>query len=272
MVVKGYIYTLVFGLISGLIISYCFLGMGKETIVPMEIMIFGLSGARGNLFVNLNVISLIQLSILMLPSMCFSLFEGKQVYRQFCIGSVYVMSRLGKRVKWYIREVIWLLTKISLFHISLSFSALFFATYKANIFFSNYCAKILIIHLLLQILWNYIICNLFSIIAISKEGNSAFLIVTGLNYLLLIILNIIPKVENIFFKGFLIHFNPFTHIVLCWQNLNTSRLFMGEPPFKISLIESILYLFLGCFFVVAVHYFVITKKEILLLDLEKEMI
>jgi len=104
MKLRRYGWYITIGVVCGVMLSFSRVNpyMGQIT---LHELVFQLSGSRGEFVLGLYYGAMVDFAFLMLPFFLYQFYGGIQLYRQFCVASVYVFSRTTNQVKWYLTEL-----------------------------------------------------------------------------------------------------------------------------------------------------------------------
>ena len=272
---KQFAKSAIWGLISGLYVSIAYVfPLGEIERKPMDIIVYDMSGAKGDFFMSIGMFSLVEYSILMLPSTFFAILIGKQIYQYYCVGSIYFLSRCLSRKKLFFWGEISMASQQFLFQVFLAASVVTIGVLRQKVIVTSVGLLLMMLHIVLQFFWNCLISNIFSILSINKGGNVAFITVMVIYFLSLTSLNLLSIKDLIpqTITYIIIHLNPFAHNILNWQSIPFTTGLKGIRPLEMSIVESVIYYLLLCIVVMIIHYITVMRKDIIMLDMETEMI
>lgn len=75
-----------------------------DSSLTLSYLVFQLGGARGDILLEFNMLDLLEFSLRLVPNLVFQAYAGTAFYRHYCTASVYIFSRIPKRLIWYKRE------------------------------------------------------------------------------------------------------------------------------------------------------------------------
>ena len=104
MKLRRYGWYMVVGVVCGGLLSFSRINPYDGQIMLQE-MVLQLSGSQGDFVMGLHYGAMVDFGFLLLPFFLYQFYGGVQLYRQFCVASVYVFSRTTNRVKWYFKEL-----------------------------------------------------------------------------------------------------------------------------------------------------------------------
>lgn len=272
---KKILLAVVYGIIVGLYIEFGFLdNVDTLSNYSLELLAFQMSGAQGTFMMKTIPNSLMRFNLMVLPNVLFSLYLGKNLYEYFTIGSVYVLSRIQNKRKWFLKENS-IVCLQHLFYISVQLATVLACTwFRWNVSCSYRGLKLLIIYWIFNLLWNYIVSVVFDIFALNKGGNYAFVFVLGISIISLFELNLVYSYFSRLgiLSDLLININPYSHLVLCWNIPDLDGLLFGEKPFNMNLAWSFAFFIMLAILLTLKQYVTFIKKQVISTDIEKEMI
>ena len=215
--------------------------------ITLSNLVLQLSGSRGEFAMGLYYGAMIDFGFLMLPFFLYQFYGGIQLYRQFCVASVYIFSRTTNRVKWYFTErwdVVW--------------------TTKGWI--------LLGVHVLLFTLWTFAMALGVNLLALVWGSSAGFLTVFAIQAGMLAALcagnGLEPSDPTL---ARLLLLDPISRLVLGWQSGGALGLEGALPAVYghvLTLSGSLLLVALMTVAVVILGLVVIEKKDILVSNLE----
>ena len=208
--------------------------------ITLQDLVLQLSGARGDFVMGLYYGAMVDFGFLMLPFFLYQFYGGIQLYRQFCVASVYIFSRTTNRVKWYFTEL-W-----------------------------GMC--LLGIHMLLFSLWTFAMALGVNLLALIWGSSAGFLVVFAIQAGMLAALCTGAKLEPADpALGRLLFLDPISRLVLGWQSggaLGLEGALQAEYGHVLTLSGSLMLLGAMTVAVVVLGLVVIQKKDILVSNLE----
>ena len=246
------------GLLKGIYCVFGFLEFEKNGI-PLEQIVYQLSGQRGSLVMQCTIINLIRYFFLLIPDILFGIMLGKEIYQNFCIGSVYVFSRNANRKKWYRNQIGTIITEAFFFEFATVIVVIGIAEVFCSVDVNRSNIHLLIIYFLMSVLCKVIIAGIFNTVALVRGSSDAFVAVSTMIALgisgLLLLKN---GSDNMCFPVRLaIHFNPFAHLILGWKNPVAERI-----PIFLCDGESILYILFLFITTIEVNSRIVRHKQI----------
>ena len=257
-------FVLATAIFCGIFLSFSFVNPYGGQISLSE-LILQLSGSRGEFPLGLSLAELVSFSMRMIPSYIFEAYWGTELYRQFCTASVYVFSRHPNRLRWYFKEIFSIINLVFFFQIVLILSAIVTTIFRYDVQIDNSGAVLFVYHIMIHSAWIYCMTLCANLIAIYVGSSSAFLIVVGIQTILITLLNLIESELH----SISIALNPISCLVLGWQ---TSSITPPTPVFnspyasRLDISLSIMVVF--SFFTTIVGLLLIKRHDLLVADLE----
>lgn len=242
---------------------------GKITILDLVLQ---LSGSQGSSVLQLNYSAAVDFALLLLPFFLYQFYGGIQLYRQFCVASVYVFSRTTNRVKWYFSEL-WSMCKgLLVLQVVLQGTTLLVAVLRMDVIWTAEGWALLGVHTLLFSLWTFVMALGVNLLALIWGSNTGFLVVFSLQAGMLAALCMGQGVEAPSpFLDRLLLWDPISRLVLGWQSGGAFG-FRGALPAVygrvLTLSGSLVQLGLLAAAVVVLGLVAIQKKDILVSNLE----
>ena len=205
------------GVLFGICNAFLFVNpyQGQTTLTEL---ILQLSGSRGELALGHSITELLNLSMRLFPTFIFELYIGTELYHYFCTASVYIFSRIEKRLKWY-RHEIFAVTLLSFAYEIVYLISSFSTTalrYQVDVNLAG--VLVCIYHFLLYSFWTCSVTILINLLAIYFGSNSSFLILTGIQFALTTLLSFMRfYVDNPNLTIAIMNLNPISHLVLGWH-------------------------------------------------------
>lgn len=240
--------------------------------ITLQDLVLQLSGSRGDFVMGLYYGAMVDFGFLLLPFFLYQFYGGIQLYRQFCVASVYVFSRTTNRVKWYFTELWGLCKGLLVLQVFLQGTTLLVAALRWDVVWTTEGWLLLGIHVLLFTLWTLTMAlgvNLFALVWGSSTG---FLVMFSVQAGMLAALCMGQGVESPSpFLDRLLLLNPISRLVLGWQSGGVFVLegvLPAEYGHVLTLSSSLLLLVLILVAVVVLGLIIIQKKDILVSNLE----
>lgn len=219
------------------------------------------------------------------PIILFQIVWGTYIYRHFCSASVYYFSRCNNRIKWFLKESIYLYIYAALYLLSSLVIPVLITLFCGNLTLDSSAFLLALYYLILHSLWLFIITvlvNILSIIIGSVAGFSIVAAVQALGVAVFIILEdkkiftyelkSSHEITNLELQSKIIKFNPISHIVLKYHNSGNPKLnsVINKYGFNFDLNESVLSLFIAALIVLIAGCIIIKKKEFIATNRELE--
>lgn len=240
--------------------------------IALQDLVLQLSGSRGEFVMGLYYGAMVDFGFLMLPFFLYQFYGGIQLYRQFCVASVYVFSRTTNRVKWYFTELWGLCKGLVVLQMFLQGTTLLVAALRWEVMWTTEGWVLLGIHVLLFTLWTLTMALGVNLLALIWGSSAGFLVVFALQAGMLAALCTGAKLEPADpALGRLLFLDPISRLVMGWQSGGAFGL-EGDLPAEyghvLTLSGSLLLVALMTVAVVILGLVVIEKKDILVSNLE----
>lgn len=240
--------------------------------IALQDLVLQLSGSRGEFVMGLYYGAMVDFGFLMLPFFLYQFYGGIQLYRQFCVASVYVFSRTTNRVKWYFTELWGLCKGLVVLQMFLQGTTLLVAALRWEVMWTTEGWVLLGIHVLLFTLWTLTMALGVNLLALIWGSSAGFLVVFALQAGMLAALCTGAKLEPAdLAMARLLLLDPISRLVLGWQSggaLGFEGALPAEYGHVLTLSGSLLLLVLILVAVVVLGLIVIQKKDILVSNLE----
>lgn len=263
---------LVVALLWGAFEAIIFLGMFNKLLLSDIVLLFGFSGISPTLGY------IIDLTIKLFPFLLFLILFGTYIYQHFSTASIYYFTRQPNRTKWFMKEAVKLYVLSFLYPFIMVVSGTAIASITNEVIFDSTSLILLIYYVLIHSFWLFLTALLMNIISIRLDSSSGFMIVVGLQMtfvtLLLLWDKMLPLEEdtpNLAFHGFLLQFNPISHIILSWHSSAILEVNKRINQFNItfSLNTSVVVLLLISMIVIFYGIYVVREQEWISQDLER---
>lgn len=243
-----------------------------EGSIPLHILVLQLSGSRGTFAMGLNYREGLEFGILLLPFFLYQFYGGIQLYRQFCVASVYVFSRTTNRVKWYFAELWGLCKELIVLQVFLQGTTLLVAAFRWNVVWTTEGWVLLGVHVLIFTLWTLTMALGVNLLALIWGSSAGFLVMFALQAGMLAALCTGAKLEPTDpALARLLLLDPISRLVLGWQSGGAFGLegaLPAEYGHVLTVSGSLLLLVLSLAAVVVLGLMVIQNKDILVSNLE----
>lgn len=263
------------GILSGIYISLGFV-RPFEGVITLSELVLQLSGSRGELSMNCNLVELIGFMLRMMPNYIILLFLGNKLYSHFCTASIYVFSRCPDRMKWYRKELLQLIKTICIFELVFLSTIIIVSVLRYRVIFSVGGSALLGYHALIFTLWNFALVLLVNLLAINMGSSAAFTLVMVGEMTCTAALSIINILTKMQMKqdiiDVLLWLNPIAHIVLGWHRSTLLEVELVNSRYSLSLVTSLWIPVLLCIVIVVMGGLLIQKKDLLTEDIETETI
>lgn len=240
--------------------------------IALQDLVLQLSGSRGDFVMGLYYGAMVDFGFLMLPFFLYQFYGGIQLYRQFCVASVYVFSRTTNRVKWYFTELWGMCKGLLMFQVFLQGTTLVVAALRWDVVWTGEGWLLLGIHVFLFTLWTFTMALGVNLLALIWGSSTGFLAVFALQAGMLAALCTGAKLESADpTLARLLVLDPVSRLVLGWQSGGAFGLegaLPAEYGHVLTLSGSLLLVALMTAAVVVLGLVVIQKKDILVSNLE----
>ncbi len=269
---RKYGWYVVIGVVCGVLLSFSRVNPYTGQITLHE-LVFQLSGSRGEFVMGLYYGAMVDFGFLMLPFFLYQFYGGIQLYRQFCVASVYVFSRTTNRVKWYFSEVWGLCKGLVVLQVFLQTTTLLVAALRWNVVWTGEGWILLGVHVLLFSLWTLAMSLCVNLAALVWGSSAGFLAVFAVQAGMMAALCMGETLAGDY-EGLnrLVFFDPISRLVLGWQRggalSSVARVMPAEYGVVLNLTGSMLLVALLAAAVVALGVVVVGKKDILVSNLE----
>lgn len=240
--------------------------------IALQDLVLQLSGSRGDFVMGLYYGAMVDFGFLMLPFFLYQFYGGIQLYRQFCVASVYVFSRTTNRVKWYFTELWGMCRGLLILQVVLQGTILLVAALRWDVVWTGEGWILLGIHVLLFTLWTFTMALGVNLLALIWGSSTGFLAVFTLQAGMLAALCTGAKLESAApTLARLLALDPVSRLVLGWQSggvFGLEGVLPAEYGHVLTLSGSLVLVALMTAAVVILGLVVIQKKDILVSNLE----
>ena len=271
MKLRRYGWYMVVGVVCGGLLSFSRINPYDGQIMLQE-MVLQLSGSQGDFVMGLHYGAMVDFGFLLLPFFLYQFYGGVQLYRQFCVASVYVFSRTTNRVKWYFKELWGLCKGLLVLQVFLQGTTLLVAALRWDVVWTGEGWLLLGVHMLLFTLWTLTMALGVNLLALVWGSSAGFLVVFALQAGMLAALCLGQGVEppSLFLDRLLL-LDPVSRLVLGWQSggvFDLGGVLPAEYGHVLTASGSLLLLGLMTVAVIILGLVVIQKKDILVSNLE----
>ena len=261
----------VIGVGCGVLLSFSKINPYSGQITLQE-LVFQLSGSQGEFAMGFHYSAMVAFGFLLLPFLLYQFYGGIQLYRQFCVASVYVFSRTTNRMKWYFTELWELCKGLLVLQVFLQGSTLLVSALRWDVVWTSEGWTLLGIHVLLFTLWTFAMALGVNLLALLWGSSTGFLVVFAIQAGMLAALSMGQGIEPpSAFLDRLLLFDPISRLVLGWQSGGAFGLESALPAeygHVLTLSGSVLLVAMLTAAVVVLGLVVIQKKDILVSNLE----
>lgn len=240
--------------------------------IALQDLVLQLSGSRGDFVMGLYYGAMVDFGFLMLPFFLYQFYGGIQLYRQFCVASVYVFSRTTNRMRWYVTELWGMCKGLLVLQVVLQGTTLLVAALRWDVVWTGEGWLLLGIHVLLFTMWTFTMALGVNLLALIWGSSTGFLAVFALQAGMLAALCAGAKLESADpTLARLLVLDPVSRLVLGWQSggvFGLEGVLPAEYGHVLTLSGSLLLVALMTAAVVILGLVVIQKKDILVSNLE----
>lgn len=272
MKLRRYGWYIAIGVVCGVMLSFSRVNpyMGQLT---LHDLVFQLSGSRGEFVMGLYYGAMVDFGFLMLPFFLYQFYGGIQLYRQFCVASVYVFSRTTNRVKWYMTELWGLCKGIFVLQVFLQASTLLVSALRWDVVWTWEGWILLGIHVLLFTLWTLTMTLGVNLAAMIWGSSTGFLVVFAVQAGMLALLCSGESLGGSYDAlNQLVFWDPISRLVLGWQSggafSGLAQVLPAEYGQVLHLSSSLVLLLLMTVAMAVLGLMVVQKKDILVSNLE----
>lgn len=215
-----YLKYVILGVSMGIFFSFIHV-MNSDSITFSE-LILKLSFSEYVLTPN-NASYFDKITLCLFPLIIFQVVAGMEIYRHYCVASVYYFSRCVNRLKWYFKEICCMLLYDLIYLLSYILGHTILSSFFYDIEYDLPSIKLTLYFLIIYSLWNYIFSLLINIAALFLRSNGGFAFSMGIQ-MFFVSLHIVFQE-----KLYLIHDNdstakelvkliPFSHLMISWHS------------------------------------------------------
>ena len=268
---RRYGWCVAIGVVCGALLSFSSINpYDRQT--TLQDLVLQLSGSRGDFVMELYYGAVVDFGFLMLPFFLYQFYGGIQLYRQFCVASVYIFSRTTDRVKWYFGELWGMCKGLLVLQVFLQGTTLLVAALRWDVVWTREGWILLGVHVLLFTLWTFAMALGVNLLALLWGSSTGFLAVFAIQAGMLAALCLGQGLEPPSpFLDRLMLLDPISRLVLGWQSGGAFELESALPAeygHVLTLSGSLMLLGAMTVAVVALGLVVIQKKDILVSNLE----
>ena len=144
----------------------------------------------------------------MLPGFLFQAVAGIAYYKYYCTSSVYVFSRVQDKTKWYLKSMAGVLTDSAIYQALFSAVSLLSLVISGKVTIDAAGTLIYLYYIIIWVLWNFLAAVLMNIIAIKAGSAVAFICTAGIQFILLIVLLPLGRIEEVGTVSLLARLDP----------------------------------------------------------------
>ncbi len=197
-------------LLMGMMFAVSYINPYTGTLTLQE-LVLQISGSRGDLSLGVSINELLEFSMKMLPTWLLEAYVGIELYKHFCVASIYIFSRCVNRQYWYWKKMMILLRDILLFQCLFLTAIIVTTKMRYEIEVDQQGVICLLEHMVIFTLWIYICTIIINILAIKFGSSISFSIVT-MTQMVGIVLFGLKNINNTFLKV-----NIMARLVLAWS-------------------------------------------------------
>lgn len=201
---------------------YTYVPFEGETLLLSE-LVCQLSGDK----LGFGMGELLKFTLVMLPFLVFQAYMGTMLYRNYCTASVYVFSRIPKRLVWYRREVVALGVECLAYQLLVVLSAVV-VSMRLPVILDGRGVELLIYRVAIWSMWTFACTLGINLLAIRFDSSVAFAAVVGVQAVFISLFTILAPLQEqkqeVLLET-LKRINPVSCLVLGWH---TSRFWEGQ--------------------------------------------
>lgn len=223
---------------------------------------------------------LIEMTLKMMPIFIFQIVFGTSIYKHFCVASVYYFSRCNARTQWFLREIVRVFVFAILYNILIPIIVIGITAIHSSIHFDKEGVILFIYLVLLQSLWMFLVTVMMNLISIKVGSEKGFIITTGIQLTLIILLGIWDKLlplrnidsDQIIRNAFWLKWNPISHLIFNWHTSNNALVdkFIHNFEFSFCFCQSVFVFTILSSVVIIIGCIVVKYHDLIILNVETE--
>ena len=230
--------------------------------IPLNILVCQLSGARGTFPLEINLSSLLGLTLRLIPSLIFQALAGISLYRHYCTASVYIFSRMPNRLRWYTKECGILALQTLLYQALVLATTVGVAGVRWTITDVSQGLSVLFLHLILWSLWTFAFTLGVNLLAIYVGSSAAFAALATVQVACIgALIALQPLIDQPTLVQPLMRTNPVSCLVLSWHSIP-----FLPSSYALSTEDSLTFLLLAAVVVATVGGLLVHRHDLLKTD------
>ncbi|MGN0142675.1 MAG: hypothetical protein ACI4AD_10640 [Roseburia sp.] len=235
--------------------------------ITLSELILQLSGSRGEFPLSFSMTELISFAMRLIPYFVFESYMGISLYRHFCTASIYVFSRYPNRVKWYWKEIFFMIISTAIFEFLLLVSTLMVSMMRCQITVDWAGILLMLYHFFIYTFWICKMVAIINLLALWLGSSTSFALTMGVQMVEITLLGINNFIQQ---EGLLLKYNPISHLVLGWHDSSIADI---RPAFSQSyaglyLNSSVFFQLFTCVVILGIGSMIVKKHNLLVSDLE----
>lgn len=261
---KAFIKCALVAMLWGAFQAVFFLGMESELLLSDIVIFFGFSDVA-------PLISLLlELTLKLFPFFLFLILFGTYIYQHFCTASIYYFTRRHNRVNWFFKECVKLYGLSLMYPLIMVLSGTALASMTNTIITDQASFILLLYYVLIHSLWLFLTALFMNIIAIKRDSSFGFIVIVSLQmaFVTLLLLwdnlwSLEPETPNLALHGFLLQFNPISHLILSWHSSSILEVHarINDLNINFNLNTSLITFFIMSIIAIGIGSIVVKKQE-----------
>ncbi len=250
--------------LSGILLSFSYVGSYNGHIT-FSGLVTQLSGSQ----LEFHAVAILGFAMRLTPMLVLEMFLGIELYRHFCVASVFVFSRCTNRQRWYWREILSVGGQVFLFQVVSMTAVIVTSGVKLDVEWDIMGMVLCFYHLLLFSLWSMAMAVLVNVLALKFGSSISFLVVMMLQAAGTALLWLGSMFEDgTLEQAAVLIWNPMARLVLGWQRSIFPQV-VEQPVYENFYLEASLLIMLFVNGIVLVFGAVMIKRqELLITDYE----
>lgn len=260
-----YLKYVVLGLSMGIFFSFIHV-MDNNSITYSE-LILKISFSEYILTPN-NASYFDKITLCLFPLIIFQVVAGMEIYRHYCIASVYYFSRCVNRMKWYFKELYSLILYDLVYLLFYILGHTILSSFYYNITYDLTSIKLIFYFVVIYSLWNFIFSLLINIASLFFRSNGGFAVSIGIQ-MFFVSLHIAFQerlyliYDNDSTAELLTKLIPFSHLMLSWHSSRDKSIneYINIYNISFDLNYSVIYLLVLSILIVVIGALIIKKID-----------
>jgi len=231
--------------------------------IGLSELILQLSGNRADFPPGFYAGGLLNLMMVLLPVYVCSAYAGVELYRHYCTASVFIFSRIEKRLSWYIPCVLKILCYAILFEVTAVITAAGISLIRHTVTMDSGSLYLCLMHILIHGLYLFILAMLVNFAAIRFGSSRSYIAVISVQMAFTTLL-LIHKDDHLLD---LVKYNPMANLIISWHiaDIQVMQNGMDLIPFAFS----ILYFTAIALLISVIGAVIVRKHDLIVNDMEE---